>query len=117
MAQLYAANFLAPPKLRKPPLDVFGNLRVPMIEALNSTTADKDGWIPRGNSTIYASLIGVPLEGVPLKGNSTFTIESNYAYLDCRKPKLIGELPSYLNHFPTGSRLGPTFFVNMSEQD
>lgn len=138
LSEIYAANFLAPPPLRKMPLDVFGNLRVPMIERLDQAAADEEGWIPtpldRTSSdglqqpVPFASLVGIPFQGVPNRGNSTFNIQTNYAYLSCQQPQKVKSLPPHLDaifqdrskngisgNFVVGEPKLPTLSINLTD--
>lgn len=139
LSEVYGANFLVPEKVRKLPVDVFGNIRIPMLESLNSSTADGDGWIktplslPAGIQPVpFASLIGIPVQGVPAAGNVTFTMESNYVYLSCDAPQNITTVPPslwplfntstikdpYVESEITGANgILPSLAVNMTDDD
>lgn len=64
--------------------DAFGNLHVPMLEAL-SGQADRDGWYdtPSAESKTNVALIGIPFSGVGSHGKSVFTMETSYFYTNC----------------------------------
>lgn len=69
-------------------VDAWGNMRIPWIENLNSSTADAEGWvsIPQLNSSDdYTSLIGLPLSMISDASNLTtsFDIETSYWTLSC----------------------------------
>lgn len=98
-----------------------------MIERLDPAIADEEGWIPtphsaaEGFSTPLAGLAGIPFQGVLAKGNSTFTLQNSYTYLDCQKPAEVTTLPPHLafplNDLKLTNNLFATMAVNMSEQD
>ncbi|PSN70132.1 hypothetical protein BS50DRAFT_306383 [Corynespora cassiicola Philippines] len=87
-AALYTAALLAPLPVKNGPRDLWGNVKMPTLEALNLTAADSNGWkpVPTNISTpeFYSSLVGLPLSGLPLSGVSNFSMESTYLSVDCR---------------------------------
>lgn len=66
--------------------DMFGNVQLPMLESLvSSTTPDANGWYStedKKNMT-YTSLLGLPILGAQGGANSTFNVETSYFNLDC----------------------------------
>jgi hypothetical protein len=69
-------------------VDNWGNMKVPRIESLDSSTADAQGWYPvpqLNSSDDFASLIGIPLSMVSHGSNITtsFNIETSYWTLSC----------------------------------
>lgn len=69
-------------------IDNWGNLKIPRIESLDTSTKDIDGWYPippLNSSDDYASLIGVPFSMVSNENNVTtsFNIETSYWALLC----------------------------------
>ncbi|KAE9363928.1 hypothetical protein N431DRAFT_489754 [Stipitochalara longipes BDJ] len=65
--------------------DFYGNVKVPDLARLTSYTEDDEDWtlIHADPDTIYSSLLGVPVSGIPRTGNTTFTIETSYYYVTC----------------------------------
>ncbi|KAF2742537.1 hypothetical protein M011DRAFT_412427, partial [Sporormia fimetaria CBS 119925] len=64
------------------PLDLWGGIKIPDIETSSEV---EDGWIkfrPEHNTT-YVSHLGVPVVGVPERGNSTFNMVSHYWTVAC----------------------------------
>jgi hypothetical protein len=100
--------------------DSWGNVKIPMIEALQSSS-DADGWhtIEDNQATIYSSLIGVPIAGGPTNGNVTSLIETSYWTFDCPLINQTnngfsgGNYPNYLwngflmDSFPHRSQIWP----------
>lgn len=84
---LYNAALLAPLSNKVGPRDTWGNVKIPSLEALNTSIPDLDGWvdIPSNISTPeeYASLVGIPVVGLPSNGTSNFTLEYNYLTVTC----------------------------------
>ena len=106
--KLYLASYVNPQKDTLM-YDLWKNVRIPVLEALNSSTADSDGWVPVpssqspilvGNEALvplpqqfgevsfevqYSSLLGIPTTssdgGAPVNGS--FTMSSSYYLLDC----------------------------------
>lgn len=76
-ASLSAASLLATRNQ-----DLWGNIRFPVIENLEKNST---GWmdIPRNNNLTYASLVGVPVIGLPSSGNTSFTLPGSYLSITC----------------------------------
>lgn len=69
-------------------MDPWGNVKIPMLERLDQSASDADGWIPVPTENIsYSALLGVPIARIPT-GNSSFQVISSYFYLDCQHPNL-----------------------------
>ncbi|UPX13668.1 uncharacterized protein EKO05_0004168 [Ascochyta rabiei] len=84
---LYNAALLAPLAVKLGPQDSWGNVNIPSLEALNTSLADSNGWVsvPTTITTpeTYASLVGVPIVGLPSNAESNFTLEYNYLTVTC----------------------------------
>jgi hypothetical protein len=80
---LYVSNMFIPEDARNASQDIFGNIKIPMIEEL-SLPAGEGGWLPVENNTVvYSSLLGIPIAGLPTTGFVNFTMDSSYMRLDC----------------------------------
>ncbi|PVH96161.1 hypothetical protein DM02DRAFT_599662 [Periconia macrospinosa] len=90
------------------PMDAFGNLKIPMLEACRTAGAvpDSDNWynaLP-GAGCNYSSLIGLPVVPSTATGaaNMSFVIETMYMYTDCtlshRLTKNLSESLDALKH-------------------
>lgn len=120
---IYMSSLFVNDESRRKPLDIYGNLKVPMYEALDPKKADKSGFIPIDpENPTYSSLIGVPFQGALEEGNATFSIHSSYSSLSCTKPanKSADQLPPAMkkamlnvdNPFDTWRSM----FLNMTEE-
>jgi hypothetical protein len=99
-ASLLTAALLASPDVKKGSRDLWGNVKIPYFSSLSNITQDSDGWIqvPQNtNTTIYSSLFGIPISGLPT-GNTSFNLESTYLELTC--PNITSNI----------TRNGPQFF-------
>ncbi|KAF4877607.1 hypothetical protein CGCSCA1_v003248 [Colletotrichum siamense] len=72
------------------PKDIFGNIKIPMVEAFQSSHPDNDGWYQMDSksatSTVWSSIAGIPvatLGGLSPKSNYSFAFETSYIYADC----------------------------------
>lgn len=69
------------------PQDLWGNVRIPRLEDLNTSKADNQGWVPVGpvKYLSYSSLVGIPVGALPQEESksSVMKIESWYWNLDC----------------------------------
>ncbi|KAJ4404723.1 hypothetical protein N0V91_005671 [Didymella pomorum] len=68
--------------------DVWGNVRMPYLEKLPGYNAEEPyAWVgvPTNEITVFESLVGVPVRGIPdnLVGNASFTVSAAYATLKC----------------------------------
>ncbi|KAI5803062.1 hypothetical protein EDC01DRAFT_702806 [Geopyxis carbonaria] len=81
---LMATTLMSPAASKNGSMDIWGNLKIPLMASLIDSTQDKDGWlpVPEKNAT-YASLVGIPLRGLPREGNVSFQMENPYMTLEC----------------------------------
>jgi hypothetical protein len=71
--------------------DVWGNVKIPLLQDIKASLTDSNGWLRVPNYNVsYTSLIGNPVYGVPSEGSSTFTIWSSYFSTTCSDPILYG---------------------------
>lgn len=86
-AALYGSVLLAPQTVKTGPQDLWGNVKIPSLEALNSSIPDSDGWISMPSSVsspeVYSSLVGLPVVGLMSNSSSIFNLESTYLSLAC----------------------------------
>lgn len=84
---LYNAALLAPLSTKLGAQDSWGNMKIPSLGSLNMSASDHDGWIEIPSKVLqpedYASLVGVPIAGLPDNADSNFTLEYNYLSVDC----------------------------------
>jgi len=78
---------LSPLDSKQSSQDLYGNLKVPMIEPLvTSSYQDRDGWYALNGSTgttVYSSINGLPFSGLDASGNSTFDLTTSYILSNC----------------------------------
>jgi len=89
---IFTSAIIAPLEIQQSSMDQFGNIKIPMIESLDATSAGDDGWIsiPSGaDNVVYSSLIGNPVAGIPSSGLSQFQHVSSYFHLNCSEPVLL----------------------------
>ncbi|KAI5840119.1 hypothetical protein DFP73DRAFT_634219 [Morchella snyderi] len=104
---LYDFSLLSPPEYRTESRDLWGNIKVPMLESFNSSRIIEDGWISvdaygADNNISYVSLIGIPVIGLPKLNLSDewtnksltvlmtiFSLETNYFVFDCSDISII----------------------------
>ncbi|KAF4832306.1 hypothetical protein CGCTS75_v004722 [Colletotrichum tropicale] len=91
-----------PADIKAEPQDLFGNIKIPMVEAFQSlyqmeddnrqddNRQDNDGWYQLDSksaaSTVWSSIAGIPvatLGGLSSKSNYSFAFETSYIYADC----------------------------------
>jgi hypothetical protein len=88
---MFKAAVVSPKATKESPLDLWGNVKIPLIEALEETvSADKDGWFKvntdQTTKTTFALLLGVPMAGLDDKGavNMNMNLQTLYLSLDCK---------------------------------
>ncbi|KAL2686927.1 hypothetical protein Neosp_004472 [[Neocosmospora] mangrovei] len=88
----FIASMLSARLLQDRNQDIWGNIRVPLIERLTDRASDTD-WIDLSGpqEVIYSSLIGIPVASLPSKGNHTFTISASYVNVECPTVKVLPE--------------------------
>lgn len=93
---LYVTSLMAPPDVKRSPVDTWGNLKVPLMSQLAPNhTANETGWYNFGftDDIPYSSLIGIPVGGLPHIGNITFNVESSYFDFNCYSLSLSPYVP------------------------
>lgn len=88
VSAMFQANLLASEQVKKSPVDVWNNVKVPMIDQMSPWTPEMSDnpWITVDQSsknTTYASLSGIIIIGFPSAGKSVFNIETSYIQLQC----------------------------------
>ncbi|CAG7563667.1 unnamed protein product [Fusarium equiseti] len=79
---MYSALVLSPPSAKSNAMDLWGNVKIPKLEAGSDDKGWKNvSWNSEPDS--YSSLIGLPITNVT-QGNTTFSLESSYIDLDCK---------------------------------
>ncbi|KAJ4218912.1 hypothetical protein NW759_008065 [Fusarium solani] len=78
------ASILSARLLQSRNQDIWGNIRLPLIERLTDS-ASNTSWIDVSNVTEldYSSLVGVPVAGLPDQGNHTFNFSASYVSPIC----------------------------------
>ncbi|KAF2463620.1 uncharacterized protein BDR25DRAFT_347112 [Lindgomyces ingoldianus] len=81
---IFSAALASPIDVKRSTMDLWGNVKIPMVEKLTNSVLYSDGWreVPRTNVT-YAALVGIPLSRVSSETNTTFTLETSYWTLVC----------------------------------
>jgi hypothetical protein len=89
---MYKAAVVSPRATKESPLDLWGNVKIPLVEALeDAVSADKDGWFKvnteQTSTTTFASLLGVPMAGLDDKDavNMNMNLQTLYLSLDCKR--------------------------------
>jgi hypothetical protein len=84
---LYGAALLATLATKVGPQDSWGNVKIPNLEAINTSTPDPQGWFKVPNNIsepeTWSSLVGIPVVGLPSEGTSDFNIEYTYLSIGC----------------------------------
>lgn len=83
---LFVASLIAPAAIKKSPRDLWGSVKIPMIESYENVSApDKGGWYntTEGDHT-FSSLVGIPMHWANAPGYTYhMNLETSYLHLDC----------------------------------
>lgn len=102
---VFQAGVLSAPAFMNNPSDVWGNVKIPVLQDLDALTVDDDvgyylytnnaslednnGWLPVPSSNVsYTSLIGNPIYGLSPQSNSSFGVTTSSFYATCGDPIL-----------------------------
>ena len=84
---LLLASFLEPESVRNSPVDLWNNVKIPRLDELSpfKDMAPGNPWIVINQTadTVWSSLSGLMIQGLPATGVTTFTLESSYVDLTC----------------------------------
>jgi hypothetical protein len=84
---VFISALLAPVSTKMGYRDLFGNMKVPLLEDFNAGPqfADEEGWYTTETeqTSAYSSLIGLSTMGLPTEGTTTLNIETSYMYSNC----------------------------------
>jgi len=87
MKAVFISALVAPLATKTAYQDLFGNLKVPLLEDFDATSRSRDenGWYSTESehALSYSSLIGLSTAGIPADGRILFNIETSYLYFDC----------------------------------
>lgn len=89
---IYQACLLAPASISSSSVDIWGNVKIPLIQAQPGYEKLKTDWIdvPQQNDTVYSSLTGVMISGLHPSTVAQLNIETSYLNLTCPSPQLFG---------------------------
>jgi hypothetical protein len=105
---MYNSLLLAPPSAKSNAMDLWGNVKIPKLEvdSDNDSNWKNVSWNSAPDS--YSSLVGLPVTNVT-QGNVTFSLESSYIDLDCKRlrhPESFMELNMYKWDYIDGNNNG-----------
>lgn len=74
-----------------------------MLEALNSATSSGDWVDVPENNVVFSSLLGIPVSGIPMDRNSSFSLHSYYHNIQCHSIKPLNASGDWLTplHIPS----------------
>ncbi|KAF7505292.1 hypothetical protein GJ744_001079 [Endocarpon pusillum] len=88
VSALFQASLLASVQAKSSPVDLWNNVKIPMLDELSPWTTEMPGnpWIGinySGSNRHYSSLSGLNINGLPQSGESLFSVETSYMQLRC----------------------------------
>ncbi|KAG9251024.1 uncharacterized protein F5Z01DRAFT_628340 [Emericellopsis atlantica] len=79
---IYTSLLLAPSVVKNDTMDLWGNVKIPLLPASSSSASSSWRELKQGDIPRYSAMVGIPLLNVS-EGNTSFTLESSYISLDC----------------------------------
>lgn len=80
---LFFTALLSSPTATNSTTDLWGNLRIPVLDGLREGADQPSVTVEHFNWTAYSSLLGVPIMGLQGDVNTTFTIKTGYFGFQC----------------------------------
>lgn len=86
MTAIYQASLLAPEKIQSSSNDIWGNVKIPVLEYLPGYDAAEKSWVSANHSQkiSYSSLTGLMIAGLATDRTTEFAAQSNFFKLDCQ---------------------------------
>lgn len=96
---IFLAALLSSSKYQDTPMDLWGNVKLPLYRDLSNSTSDQWKFYtgPHDNNATYSSLIGIPVAGVPSSGLSNFSIRTRQFDVNCDSNKMLSASPKDKN--------------------
>lgn len=106
---IFLAALLSSSKYQDTPMDLWGNVKLPIYRYIENSTSDEWKEIRNTNkhNVTYASLIGVPIAGFPSDGFSTFNIKARQFDITCSSNELLHRNQSGFGSVTTTWKLSP----------
>ncbi|KAM0429260.1 hypothetical protein ACHAPT_006474 [Fusarium lateritium] len=80
---MYNAALLSPDSIQNASQDIWDNVKIPFLDSYAESGDSEWHQVPSSHVNFeYSALVGVPVTHVST-GNTTFSLESSYIYLDC----------------------------------
>ncbi|KAF2790314.1 hypothetical protein K505DRAFT_251467 [Melanomma pulvis-pyrius CBS 109.77] len=82
---LFLAALLSSTKYQNTPMDLWGNVKMPLYSSITNSTSSEMQAIPNGDgqNVTYASLIGIPVSGVRSSGYSNYNLRARQWNISC----------------------------------
>ena len=82
---LFLASLVSSSKYQYTPMDLWGNVKIPLYSSIANGSPGEMRIIPTGNgtNTTYASLIGIPVAGVRPFGHSNYSLRARQWDITC----------------------------------
>lgn len=83
---VFVGALIAPKSIKEDHQDLYGNLKVPLLEdRIASASPKQEGWyyMKSDESILYSSLVGLPVAGLEEEGSTFLNIETSYLYPTC----------------------------------
>ena len=82
--------------------DLWGNVRFPAIEPLESSATSIWLEAPSNTNMTYPSLVGTPIDRLPLEGNTSFMFPGHHLSISCEDFRRV-DLTSFTNYTTSGA--------------
>lgn len=110
---LYAAALYGSDQVKNGPEDIWGNIKIPFTQDLNSSWTSVPPNASRPED--YRALVGIPVIGRPKNRDATFNLETSHVTIECEP---FHSFQTALSNYTQLQRLVPgQYWKNMSEND
>ena len=106
---IFLAALLSSSKYQNTPMDLWGNVKLPIYRYIeNNTSGEWKDVVPNEyDNATYASLIGIPLVGLPSGDNSVFNIKARQFDIVCSSNELLGKNESGFGNLTATWKMNP----------
>lgn len=82
---LFLAALLSSTKYQNTPMDLWGNVKMPLYSSITNSTSSEMQAVPSGDgeNVTYASLVGIPVSGVRSSGYSNYNLRARQWDISC----------------------------------
>jgi hypothetical protein len=121
-SSIFGSALLASDASKSPPLDPWGNIKIPKIEHFEGhSVADEEGWFDtrQANASTYASLVGVPFTGAESISfvDYSFSMHVPYMQVQCTRNTSVRQRTDFPTNIYNASGPGADVYWSTDSED